>query len=292
MTPEPIAYLNGHFLPAEEAVLPMTDAGFVWGATVTDRLRTFRQKLFRLDDHLKRFRNICELACIPQPRTDGELAAIAHELVEANRKFLPTDSELSLVIFATPGSEPGQPTLGMEAVPLPFDRYRYLFEHGAVLHPSSCALPSAVLDPRIKHRSRLPWWIAKEQSLPGSEPLFTTVEPDRFVRETTIANFLAVIDGILVSPPRDTILNGISLLVVEELAHALGIPFCEREVPLAEVLDRADECLLSNTSYCLASVSRIDERPKPLHGPIFTRLIQAWSDLTSVDIRRQFLTNP
>ena len=291
MTPVPISYLNGHFLPASEAALPLSDAGFVWGATVTDRLRTFRQKLFRLDDHLKRFRSSCELAFIPQPRTDAELAAIASELIEANAKLLPSDTELSLVVFATPGSVDGPPTLGMEATPLQVAHHRHVFETGAILEPIPGAIPATIIDPRIKHRSRLPWWIAKAKCLPGSEPLFTTVAPDQFVRETTAANFLAVIDGTLVSPPRATILNGISLLVVEELARSLGMAFHERELPLAEVLDRADECFLTNTSYCLAPVSRIADRLKPIDGPLFTRLIQAWSDLTNVDIRQQFLTN-
>ena len=43
---EPVAYLNGLFLPAHQAALPIDDAGFVLGATVTEQLRTFRGRLF------------------------------------------------------------------------------------------------------------------------------------------------------------------------------------------------------------------------------------------------------
>jgi branched-subunit amino acid aminotransferase/4-amino-4-deoxychorismate lyase len=54
----PLAYLNGDFRPQNEAQLPLHDAGFVWGATVTDLCRTFRHRLFRLADHLDRFRDL------------------------------------------------------------------------------------------------------------------------------------------------------------------------------------------------------------------------------------------
>ena len=61
----PIAYLNGRFLTLTEAHLTLHDAGFVWGATVTDLCRTFRSQPYRLADHLRRFRRSCELAYVP-----------------------------------------------------------------------------------------------------------------------------------------------------------------------------------------------------------------------------------
>lgn len=281
-------FLNGRFLPASEAALPLDDLGFVWGAIVVDRLRTFRQKLFRLDDHLRRFRQSCERACILQPRTDSELSGIAHQLIETNAKQVGPDHELSLVIFATPGVPGGEPTIGMQATPLDFARYAPLLQNGARLEPVAIA---SSLDPVIKHRSRLAWWITKQQASVGSEPLFTTDKPAQFIRETPIANFLAVIEGSVVSPPRSTVLNGISLQVVEELTASLGIAFAEREISLAEALERSSECLLTSTSYCLAPVASLAGKEKLLEGPIFRRLLQAWSDLAGVNILLQILTN-
>ena len=54
--PEPVAYLNGQWLPQSQAMLPLNDAGFVMGVTVTDFVRTFHHKLDRLSEHLTRFR--------------------------------------------------------------------------------------------------------------------------------------------------------------------------------------------------------------------------------------------
>ena len=145
-----LAFLNGRFLPAAEAALPLDDLGFVWGAVVVDRLRTFRQKLFRLEDHLRRFRQSCERASILQPRTDSELSGIAHRLIEENAKQVGPDRELTVVIFATPGVPGGEPTLGMQAAPLDFARYA---PAAAKRGRNSSQLPSPV-------RSTLPSSIA------------------------------------------------------------------------------------------------------------------------------------
>jgi branched-subunit amino acid aminotransferase/4-amino-4-deoxychorismate lyase len=291
MAAELWAYLNGQLIPSSQATLSLNDLGFVWGATATDRLRTFRQKLFRLEDHLIRFRKSCQLAQIPQMRSDEELAEAAVEVVAANAVLLPAETELSLVLFATPGVG-GEPTLVMQAQPLDLAHYAAIVSLGASLHPV-VQLPG--VDPHIKHRSRLAWWIARQNLAVSAkpqvviaEPLFTTAEPQQMVRETPSANILVEMDGGLITPPRTEILGGISLKVVEELSDQLGIPFFEREMPLAEVQSNAGECLLSNTSYCLAPVASIGGSPKPVGGPMFERLIRAWGDLVRVDIRRQF----
>src|SRR5437763_40202 len=91
------------------------------------------------------------------------------------------------------------------------------------LHDAGFALPSTV-DPRIKQRSRLHWWLA-DRSARASQPGATALllNESGHITETAAANFLLVQDGAVVSPPRSGILNGISLLVVEELCLNLGI---------------------------------------------------------------------
>src|SRR4051812_31966497 len=111
---EPLVYLGGRLVPASQAVLPIHDAGLVWGVTVTDFCRTFRRRLYRWDDHLARFRRDCAACFIELAPTDAELTAAAMRLVEHNGSFLPPEGELALVTFATPGpvgtyaGQPGQ----------------------------------------------------------------------------------------------------------------------------------------------------------------------------------------
>jgi branched-chain amino acid aminotransferase len=273
-----IGYIDGRFVPAADIALPLNDAGVVWGAVVTDRLRTFGGRLFRLDDHLRRFRQSCALAHVPQSRSDADLAAASERLVAENS----AGHDLSVVWLATPGHG-SEPTLFAYTQSIETGRIVRLNRLGARLIATPAALAS---DPRIKHRSRLPWWVAAQQVAavdPEAEPLF--LDPTTgHVLETPTANLVAVLDGVLTSPPAGTILDGISLGVVRELCWAIAIPFAERPLTLAD-LHRASEVLLTNTTYCVAGVSRLDDRPVPFPGPILKRLLDAWTELVGVDVR-------
>jgi branched-subunit amino acid aminotransferase/4-amino-4-deoxychorismate lyase len=282
----PLAYYNGRFVPVQAVSVSLDDVGFVWGATVTDRLRTFDGHLFAVDAHLRRFRQGCELARVPQPVPSAQLGRISERLVRENRQA----GELSAVWIATPGPVSGAgvnpaPTLVVYTTPLDLRAFARQSREGVRLVPTSAALG---VDPRVKHRSRLPWWIARQDVHardPVAEPLF--VEPGSgAVLETPTANVLAVVDGAVVSPPRDRILGGVSLGVVEDLCRQVGLPFAERAITLND-LWRAAEVFLANTTYCLAGVSHLAERKMPFPGRTVHRLLEAWSQWVGVYIRRQ-----
>jgi branched-chain amino acid aminotransferase len=305
--PTPLAYLNGRFLPQSEAHLTLHDAGFVWGATVTDLCRTFAHRPFRLPDHLRRFRQSCELAYIPLNLSADELTAIAEQIVAHNAALVPPGGDLAIVFFATPGpigyylGEPGgpgdgPPTLGVHTFPLPFARYHRLIRDGAVLVvPATRHVPVDCVDPRIKQRSRISGWIADQEARqiePNASALL--LDADGFVTETVAANFLLVGDGAVLSPPRDAILNGVSLQVVEELCGALDIPFVETPLNLEDCRN-AEEVMLAGTSYCLAGVRLLAAQAKSFRyspGPIRRRLLDEWSRRVGVDIEQQILSNP
>jgi branched-chain amino acid aminotransferase len=310
---EPIAYLNGNYLPAADAALPLHDAGFVMGATVSDLCRTFRHKLFRLDDHLARFRLSCRSAHIPLSACDEELRTIAERVTNNNAGALTPDQDFALVIFATPGPVSGMlsrrsgsglvpgdtaakawhpATLGVHTFPLPFARNAPFFERGAhLIVPSVRQVPAECIDPRIKQRSRLHWWTAEQEVRPLDPDALALLQDEKGrITETVVANFLIVRQGTVVSPPLSTILNGVSLQVVRELAADLAIPFAEDALTLEDSI-RADEALLAGTSFCVAGVSRINGQAIPWPGPTFQRLISSWSDRVGVDIARQTLAN-
>lgn len=273
----PIGYVNGRFVPVAEIAIPLDDAGFVWGATVTDRLRTFNGRLFRLPEHLSRFQQSCDLTRVPHSRPDSELAAASERLVADNW----SGQDMAIVWLATPGRD--APTLIAYTQPLDWHRIARVRYSGAHLVPTPFATG---IDPRVKHRSRLVWWIATQQvheQYPDADPLL--VDPGSgHVLETPTANLIAVLDGVVTSPPTATVLPGVSLGVVRELCQGLAIPFAERALTVAD-LHRASETLLTNTSYCVAGVSRIDGRPVPFPGPILQRLLDAWTELVGTNVR-------
>jgi branched-subunit amino acid aminotransferase/4-amino-4-deoxychorismate lyase len=291
---DPLAYLNGRFLPFSQAALPLDDAGFVFGTTAVDNCRTFRHQIFRLNDHLERFRHSCSAAGIQQPVSDEELVQIAKRLIEENCARLNAEQELSLILFATPGpiahyaGRASEPTLGLHTYPLSFERFVPLFREGASLAvPQRRHVPAACVDPRIKQRSRLHWWLA-EQEVQAGDPRASALLLNEagHVTETAVANFLLVRGGCVISPPREEVLAGISLRTVVELCSELGISFRENAIRLEECL-AADEALLCNTSYCLAAVSRINGVSIPWPGPTYEKLMNAWDKRVGLDVRKQ-----
>lgn len=282
-------YVDGQWKPQTQAALPLHDAGFVLGATVTDLCRTIRHKLFRWEDHLHRFRESCRIARIPLRKTDDEISAIAEELLTRNTPHLAAEQELSLVLIATPGvigyyiGQPGgpgdgQPFLAIYAYPLPHHRYRPWWRDGVILMtPAIRHMPATTLSRQVKHRSRLFWWLAeqevKEKELQGQTLL---LDGDGTITETASANFLLIHKGQVLSPRRENILHGVTLQVVEELCQREGIPFKETDLQLKDIAG-AQEAFLTSTTYCLAPVRRINEIEFPVPGPVYDRIRAAWN---------------
>jgi hypothetical protein len=315
----PLAYLNGKFLPFAEAALPLSDAGFVSGATVVDNARTFRHKLFRWPDHLARFRRDCSACYVPLDATDEHLTATAEELIAHNAKLLPPGGELQLVTFATPGplgfylgeANNGPPTLGMVTYPLPFARYRRFFTEGVTLAVGGMqhSDPADLLPPRLKHRSRLMWHIA-EKTLHDPESRFhapgaVPVVLNRVgIADTAIGCILAVSGDVVIRTVPGTVLDSISAKVIGELCDVVGLKcadgpldfryFCRPLEPddAKTVVGRTSELLLAGTGFCVAGVKRFvcgkHAREYAWPGPVFGKLLAAWSDLVGVDVAKQF----
>ncbi len=298
-----LAYLDGNFLAQSDARLRLNDAGFVMGATVTDLARTFRFRLFRWADHLLRFRQSCDAAHIPLSVSDEQLTAIAERLVEHNKTLIGPGADFGVVVFATPGiigyylGEAGgvgdaPPTVGMHTFPLPFARYRRLFEDGATLAiPTVRHVPAASVDRAIKQRSRMHWWLA-DREVHARKPTASALLLDErgHVTETAAANFLLVKGGVILSPPSSDILGGVSLQVTREIGASLGIGFVERPLTVVDSF-AADEALLTSTPYGLAPVRQLDDHVYPAPGPVAQLLMAEWDKVAGLPIGRQILAN-
>jgi branched-chain amino acid aminotransferase len=295
--PEPVAYLNGQFLPAHQAALPIDDAGFVLGATVTEQLRTFRGRLFRAPRHLERLRHSLDVCGIEPPIDIAEFGRIAEELAARNHPLLNDGDDLGLVIFVTPGAYPAlagretPPTVGLHTFPLAFNRWARAYRKGAVLATTSVQqVPTECWPAELKCRSRMHYYLADKEANaiePGARAVLLDAAGN--VVETSTANIVILrSDTGLVSPPRTAVLPGVSLEVVFQLAMNLGVSCIEREFGVPEVAT-ADEVLLSSTPNCLLPVSRFNGRAigdgQP--GPFFARLLASWSEMVGVEIAEQ-----
>jgi branched-subunit amino acid aminotransferase/4-amino-4-deoxychorismate lyase len=300
---EPIVYLNGRLVPASEAHLAIYDAGVVQGATVAEQTRTFRHRPFRLGDHLDRLFRGLQHARIDIGMSPEELTRISEEVLAHNARPVDADDDLGLVQFVTAGEyatyaglsgRPPRagPTVCVHTYPLPFELWAAKIRTGAhLITPSVRQVPPQCWPPQMKCRSRMHYYLAeREVSQVDPEAYALLLDLDGNVTETNAANFLMLERGTLVSPPAEKTLPGISRATVVELAGRLGIPFTERDLPVARAL-AADEALLSSTPYCLLPVTRINGVPvgDGTRGPVFRRLLGAWSEKVGLDIEQQLL---
>lgn len=286
------AYLNGRWIPDTDLTIGVNDIGFLVGATVTERLRTFRGQVFRLEEHLGRLRNSLSIVGLPVDEITTQVGRAIAEFVARNEGLLPADDDWSISAFATPGtSAAGPPTVCVHGSPLPFSRWASQFEDGVSVAISDVRqIPPQSLPPELKCRSRMHYYLADRhagEAHPGARAIL--LDEEGFVAEATTANILIWREGEgLVSPPPKHILFGVSLGVVQELASQLSIPFVERPLSVAE-LQSADEAMLTSTSICLQPVIECDGRPigtgQP--GQNYRRLLAAWSDLVATDIAEQ-----
>ena len=82
------AYFNGEWIPSSELRIPVDDLGFLLGATVTERLRTFRGQVFRLDEHLLRLRSSLEIVGLDSDAIADQVARAVPEFVRRNQGLI------------------------------------------------------------------------------------------------------------------------------------------------------------------------------------------------------------
>jgi branched-chain amino acid aminotransferase len=301
-----IAWLNGDFLPAAALSIPVGDAGFVLGATVTEQLRTFRGRLYQPDAHGTRLQASLAIAGIDLTEACGgdttpaglSIASVldaAAEVARKNAARRPADDDLGLSIFVTPGDlaaqhegRPGTPRVAIHSFPLAFRLWYRSYTEGVSLRRVQVRqVPDACWPVQLKCRSRMHYHLADREAAalePGSRALLE--ELDGTVCETSTANVITVRKGVLSTPIHA--LEGVSLRSTRELAEALDLAWEPRRLVAADVAS-ADEVLLTSTPNCLLPVTRYEGSPigDGTPGPIYTRLLAAWSDAVGVDIPQQ-----
>jgi branched-chain amino acid aminotransferase len=285
------AHHNGEWIPASELRIGVDDLGFLLGATVTERLRTFRGEVFRLEEHMQRLRRSLEIVGLDADPITRQVAAAVPEFVSRNRGQIAEDDDWSIVAFVTPGvAGAARPTVCVHGYPLQFGLWAEQFESGVKLVVSDvCQIPPESLPPELKCRSRMHFYLADHraaQRQPGARAIL--LDEDGYVAEASTANVLIYRKGELVSPPPEHILFGVSVHVVQELAAKLDVPFITRPLTVDE-LRSANEAMLTSTSVCLLPIVECDGQPigDGHPGSVYHQLLKAWSDLVGLDMAAQ-----
>ena len=300
---EPLVYLSGKLIPESQAGLKVYDAGIVLGATTTEMTRTFGKELFRIEDHVDRLFRSLKYMDLDIGLSRQDVIELSVEITTKNAALIAEDAELGLIHFVTPGefsayagSAAGQqsmkPTVCMHTFPMPFQLWAEYFRTGIhVITPSTRHVPPQCVDPKMKNRSRMHWYLAdRETHLSDPKAITLLLDLEGNITETSGANFLIVRDGKVYSPTLRNILPGVSRRQVIEICTEEGIEFLEQDLQIHDVAN-ADEAFLSTTPYCMAPCTRINgiQIGNGTPGPIYHRLIGAWSKKVGLDVVKQVL---
>lgn len=276
-------YLNGRYLPREEALLPADDRGFIFGDGLYEVTPFYQGRPFRMQAHLDRMmRGFCELRITP-PSVD--LVAVQEELMARNG--LANEAMAIVYLQVTRGVAPRTHTFPDPEVPptvyawaRPFARpTREAWEAGyaAITVPdrrwARADLKTIQLLPNVMAQQE-----AREQG--ASDALFVR---DGLALEGGQTNLFVVSAGTLLThPASNQILHGISRNAVLELARELGIPVRERPIPAGE-LAHASEVFFTGTTAEIRPTVRLDGRPvgDGKVGPVARRLHEAFEALVA-----------
>lgn len=297
---EPLAYLNGEYLPISRASLHVFDLGVVGGASVTEMVRTFGHTLFRFEEHLARLEQSLANVGFEPGLTMAELKAIGERVVAENARLISAQHDLGLIVFITAGQNltylgharrdlARKATVCVHTFPLPFELWAEKYQSGlSLVTVPTRSIPDDVLDPRIKHRSRLHWHIAEREARQiDATASAVLTDHEGHLTETAAGNVWFVRGNTLFTPSRH-ILEGVSRGVVLELAGGAGLTTNIGDYGAME-LAAADEAFVTSTPTCLLPVTKFNGRPigNGQPGPVFQQLIDRWNCLVGLDIAEQ-----
>lgn len=248
-----IYYIDGDYVEAQAARLPVDDLSVLRGFGVFDFLRTYGGRPFHLEDHLARLKRSAELIGLEVGRPLAEIAAIVHETLGRNGY-----TEANIRIVLTGGSSPdcflpaGRPRLLVMVTPLvppPEAWYRDGVE--IITTPYSRYLPGA------KSINYIPAIHAMQGARRQGAVEVLYVKPDGRVTECTTSNLFAVVGGRLLTPETD-LLPGITRQVL--LGLDLPLPAQIADLSL-DALHAAEEVFLTASNKEVVPVVGIDQRP-------------------------------
>src|SRR6478609_4806593 len=106
-------YVNGKIAPADQAVVPVYDHGFVYGEGVYETLRTYNRVPFLYDRHLRRLRRSAEALVLDVPFDDKALLRSIEDTMDA--AGIPRDGDAYIRVLLTRGV--GELTYDTKATP-------------------------------------------------------------------------------------------------------------------------------------------------------------------------------
>jgi D-alanine transaminase len=270
-----ICYLNGEFLPLDQASVSVLDRGFIFGDGVYEVIPAFNGHLFRLQKHLERLQNNLGGVRIEPPLNPAQWCEVLTSLVQRNG-----GGDQSVYLQITRGVAKrdhvpvGMLTPTVFAMSSPLDKNRIVTPVSAItcedIRWKFCHIKAITLLPSVLLRFQANDAGAYEAIL----------VKDGLITEGAASNVFIVSNGMIKTPPKGTaLLPGVTRdLVVERLFEA-GAPCAETDITEPE-LREAEEIWLTSSTREIVPVVELDGAPvgagKP--GPWWERANRLYQD--------------
>ena len=273
-----IVYLNGEFLPEQEAKVSVFDRGFLFGDSVYEVMPFYQGVGFRLQEHIDRLKHSLRAVRI---KDEQDWVAILEGLVAENG-----GGNLSVYLQVTRGSagkrshaydDSLEPTIFACCAPI-----KDIWRAGADdvvplkaivtedLRWHRCDIKSTCLLPNILVLQQ-----ARDEGV--QEALFSR---DEKLTEGSACNLFLVKRGVLYTPKRSSdILGGITRELILELADKHGIQFQEIDIDYERLLS-ADEVWVSSSTRGIVPVLEVDGKQigDGLQGPVWRKMFELFTD--------------
>lgn len=278
MTDQNIVYLNGQWLPADEARISAFDRGFIFGDGVYEVIPVYGKRPLRLAQHLARLKNSCDAIHLTNPCSDTDWTGIIDKLI--NQGDTPDQMVyLQITRGAAPRDhafpEKSEPTCFAYGKPMTYPDVKAQANGVAAITTQDirwlrCDIKATALLANVILRQSAVENGAAEAILLRGESL----------TEGAASNIFIVKDNCIITPPKsELILPGITRDLVVELARANDVCLEERAVSMDELL-AANEVWMTSSTKEILPIVRINNESvgsgKP--GPMHARMLAIYQD--------------
>lgn len=253
-------YIDGKFVSASQAVIPVNDLAVLRGFGVFELIRTYNGKPFCLEDHLNRLIHSARQIGLQVPWTVAAMMSIIMETLQRN-----TFEECNIRIVVTGGSSSDFMTpenksrLLVMVAPLPHQpAWWYSDGVNIITINTERHLPGA------KSINYIPATMALQQAREQGAVEAVFVDRRGYVLEGTMSNIFIFQNDILITPG-ENILAGITRKVILDLAasvYAIEV----RPISLIE-FQQADEIFITSTNKGLVPVAMVNNTALRNAGP-------------------------
>lgn len=244
-----IYYINGEWIEKNKSKIPFSDSGFLYGDGLFETIRFNNNKPFRLNKHINRLRNGCNILYLNLSITDKEIFNIITSIIEKNSlnkgliRLMITRGSIS----GTPWNHSGDASIYALIRPLTEDPVLPV----KIVYYKEKNYPIIRFNPAIKSMNYVGNLLAKKNAEEENayEPAF--INNEGFITECAIRNIFYIKNNILLTPELSLgILPGVMRDTIIEISKKMHLTIKETKIKISEI-NSMDEAFISSTGIGL-----------------------------------------